>query len=74
MVGTLREQQWLEWQKHLPHLITIYKNTPHASTKLTPFELVFGCKSHLPIDIMLGTTPEDKEYPNLQQYIKDLKS
>ena len=74
MVGTLTEQQRMEWQKHLPHLVTIYNNTPHASTNLTPFELVFGRKSRLPIDVMLGTTPEDKDFPNLRQYIKDLKS
>ena len=74
MVGTLTEQQWMEWQKHLPHLVTIYNNTPHASTNLIPFELVFDRESRLSIDIMLGTTPEDKDFPKLQQYIKDLKS
>ena len=74
MVGTLTEKQCMEWQMNLPHLISIYNNTPRASTDLTAFELVFGHKSHLPIDIMLGTTPKDKDFPNLQQYIKDLKS
>ncbi len=73
MISTLTIKQRKEWQKHLPHLVTVYNNTPHCATMLTPFELIFGRKSRLPIDIMLGTSPIDKEFDNLKQYIKDLK-
>ena len=40
---------------------------------LTPFVLIFGRISRLPIEIMLGTTPIHKDFNNLKQYIKDLK-
>ncbi len=70
MVGTSTERQTKEWQKHLPHLISIYNNIPHAATHLTLLKLIFGKKSRLPIDLMLGTTPVDKERPSLKQYVK----
>ena len=74
MIGTLTKDQRAQWHKYLPHLVSVYNNTQHSSTNFSPYELVFGRKSRLPVDVMLGTTPEDNVFPNVKDYVKQLQT
>ena len=73
MIGTLSKQKRAEWHKHLPYLVSVYNNTQHAATNFSPFELIFGRKSRLPVDILLDTVPRDVEFGSMREYIKHLK-
>ena len=73
MVGTLSKKKRAEWHKHLPYLVSVYNNTQHAATNFSPFELIFGRKSRLPVDIILDTVPSDVQFSSLKEYIKHLK-
>ena len=73
MVGTLSEEKRSNWSKYLGHMCNIY-NSVHSSTGFAPFEMIFGRKSRLPVDIMLGTNPVETEYSSLRQYVDSLKT
>ena len=40
-----------DWDQHLQQLAFAYNTAVHATTGYTPFELVYGRKAKLPIDI-----------------------
>ena len=65
MIGTLCEDKRLSWSKYIGHLTNIYNNSMHSTTGFTPFEMIFGRKSRLPVDVMLGTNPVETEYNSL---------
>ena len=50
MLTTLSENDMRCWNKHLPKLAFAYNSTVNKSTGFTPFYLMFGRKSILPID------------------------
>ena len=39
-----------EWENHLQASVFAYNTTPHESTLITPFELVFKRRPYIPID------------------------
>ena len=39
------------WNHHLDSCVFAYNTSRHNSTKFTPFQLMFGCRAVLPIDI-----------------------
>ena len=43
-----------KWPEYLPELVYIYNCTPHASTGLSPYYLMFGREPRLHRDCMLG--------------------
>lgn len=73
MLSTLSPEQKTDWKTHLGSLAHSYNCTRHESTKVTPFELMFGRKPRLALDVTLGlvSDTETKEYG---EYVKDLKS
>ena len=73
MLGTLSEKKRTEWHKYVPHLVSIYNSTQHAATNFAPFELLFGRKSRLPVDIVLGIKPDDVEFASIKEYVRALK-
>ncbi len=50
MLGTLETSQMSDWKKYLPSLVYAYNCTRYETTKMSPFELMFGRKPRLPID------------------------
>lgn len=72
MLGTLEPHQKHDWKKHIAPLVHAYNCTRHESTGVSPFELMFGRKPRLPIDLVFGTHVEPEKQPHTD-YIQDLQ-
>ena len=56
MLKAIPENEKKKWKEHLPKLLFAYNSTIHTSTGYSPFYLMFGRASRLPID---GIFPND---------------
>ena len=54
LMRTLTKEQKPNWPNYLPSMVFAYNATPHASTGLQPYELMFRCKAPMPCDNWLG--------------------
>ena len=54
MLGTLSEQDKLDWKAHLSSMTHAYNCTQHPSTTYSPYFLMFGRQPRLPVDFELG--------------------
>lgn len=50
LLGTLTDEAQSQWPSRLPALLQAYNNTPHGTTGLTPYYVVFGRHERLPVD------------------------
>lgn len=48
-----------KWPQMLPQLLFAYNTTVHQSTGHSPYELMFGQKPQLPVDLLLGQADEE---------------
>ena len=54
LMQSLDWEQKPNWPVYLPLLVFAYNATPHSTTGLQPYELMFGCKAPMPCDNWLG--------------------
>ena len=55
MIGKLEEDKKACWSEHLPELLLAY-NTPHSAvTGYSPYYLLFGRRSRIPVDYLFPT-------------------
>ena len=73
MLGTLAKEEKAAWSKYVTHMVNIYNISDNSLTRFSPFELMFGRKSRLPVDEVLGTYLIKTEYPSLCSYVKALR-
>jgi transposase InsO family protein len=61
MLKSLSEEAKKDWKSHLPKLSFAYNSTIHKSTGYSPFKLLMGKESKLPIDFVLGLAERDEK-------------
>ena len=54
MLGTLSEQDKLDWKAHLSSMTHAYNCTQQPSTTYSPYFLMFGRQPRLPVDFEMG--------------------
>jgi len=62
------------WDDYLPHIEFAYNRVVHSTTKLSPFEVVYGFNSLTPLDLLHLPSSFDfvhKEGVSKSQFIKD---
>ena len=60
------------WREQVPYLVHAYNSTRNSVTGFSPYYLMFGCKPHLPIDLIFGTNLADLKGYHIT-YIENLK-
>ena len=55
MIGKLEEDKEACWSKHLPELLLAYNTTCSAVTGYSPYYLLFGRRSRIPVDYLFPT-------------------
>ena len=73
MLRSMSENKKIRWKDHVNKMTFAYNCTHHDSTGFSPFELLFGRKPRLPIDIIFGNSKvtTGKGYP---EYLKQWKN
>ena len=74
MLGTLTNEQKKDWKQHISSLVFAYNNTPHESTRLSPYELMFGRKPRLAIDAMFEDVKQAEDKQTTEEYIVELRN
>ena len=46
------------WEECLPHVEFAYNRVEHSTTKVSPFQVVYGFNPHAPIDLLPLPTTE----------------
>ena len=55
MLKTLLQHHKKQWKNHVNNLVRVYNCTKHSSTSYSPYYVMLGRVSHLPIDFILPT-------------------
>ena len=76
MLKAIPEREKKRWKDHLPKLAFAYNSTVNKTTGYSPFFLMFGRNSSLPIDRMFGldsTTTTNIKRKSHSQFVKEWK-
>ena len=55
------------WEECLPHIEFAYNRSLHSTTKMCPFEIVYGFLPHAPIDLMPLPTSKKLNFDAMQR-------
>ena len=55
MIGKLEQDKKAHWSEHLPEMLAAYNGTCSAVTGYSPYFLLFGRKSRMPVDCLFPT-------------------
>ncbi len=72
MLGTLDEKGKTCWKDFVKPLVHAYNFTRNDSTGFSPYELMFGRQTRIPVDLAFGL-PADKSSPSHSSYVRNLK-
>ena len=72
MLGALPKKPKSTWREQVPTLVHAYNCTRNNVMGFSPYYLMFGCKLHLPIDLIFGTNLMDLKGNHIT-YIENLK-
>lgn len=74
MLGTLENKDKSQWHSFVKPLVHAYNCTKNDVTGYSPYELMYGRKPRLPIDLAFGLPLRDDGYKSHSQYVQSLKS
>ena len=75
MLKCLSNNEKINWKDHLAKLAFAYNSTINKATGFSPFYLMFGRESRLPIDLIFGIEIRDnKNKVGYDQYVEDWKN
>jgi hypothetical protein len=60
MLSHYLDEDYSNWDLILPKIVLSYNTTPQTSTKMSPFELVYGRQVRMPIDLKMGNEQNNK--------------
>ena len=76
MISAYVDKEQRHWDVHLPLLTAAYRKCVHDATSYSPNYLMFGREVHMPVEILLGCSPENSDEDNQRkpsEYVADLK-
>ncbi|XP_037829581.1 uncharacterized protein LOC112450694 [Kryptolebias marmoratus] len=73
MLGTLESKQKSHWKQYVMPLVHAYNCTRNDVTGFTPYELMFGRKPKLAVDLAFGLPLNKDRKVTHSQYIENLK-
>ncbi|MCW4347301.1 MAG: RNase H-like domain-containing protein, partial [Candidatus Thiodiazotropha endolucinida] len=71
LLRTLSPDQKKRWPDHLSELVYVYNITPHSSTGLSPYFMMYGRNPKMPLDHLLGQTTQE---PPIEGWVVDHKN
>lgn len=73
MLGTLQEEDKVNWRDHVQPLIHAYNVTKNDTTGFSPYQLMSGRQPNLPINVAFGLNPEGRKKDTHEDYVKKLR-
>ena len=72
ILGTLPKKPKSTWREQVPTLVHAYNCIRNNATGFSPYNLMFGCKPHLTIDLIFQTNTADIKCSSIT-YVENLK-
>ena len=66
MIGKLEEDKKACWSEHLPELLLAYNATCSAVTGYSPYYLLFGRRSRIPVDYLFPTLRDSSHQTKME--------
>jgi hypothetical protein len=64
-----------DWDKYIDGIVLAYNSTPHETTTISPYRMMFGTEPSLPLDFMTTElTEEEPVRKNNSEYVRNLES
>jgi hypothetical protein len=61
MLGKVVSESQRDWDERLPLVMAAYRASPHSSTGFSPNRLFLGRENRMPLDLVMGLPPEEKD-------------
>ena len=76
MLRKMCQESPRDWDRYLHAVLFAYREVPQASTRFSPFELLYGCTIRGPMQVLkeLWTKEDTPEVKNTYQYVLDLRN
>jgi transposase InsO family protein len=72
LLRSLTSEQKSCWKDQLSYVVHAYNCMRHESTGFSPFELMYGRKARLPIDLMLSLN-ENVKHQSYQEFVSEMQ-
>ncbi|GFW47333.1 hypothetical protein TNCV_335051 [Trichonephila clavipes] len=77
MLNKNNQENGNNWDSHLPYLMFAYREVPHSTTGVSPYQLVYGRLPNGPLKLLKEVWTGGKEIPtgsskSIEEYLRDL--